>query len=276
MEERKNEKNEVVALTVQEQEIQRWFERMRRYPIPLPDPVRYMAARMAVAYGLDPFLGEMMFIPQYKDGNLIGYNPYVGIGGVRRAARRTEEYGGRELRPCTEEEREALQVAKEAHAWFCQVWRKGIEKPFDGFGVFPMHDKDKSKAPPWRMARKRAEHDALRAAFDLELQLMEANGLAVEEEPIEAEISEIPEEEVKDIEAFKYEEAQKVIQKAHAAIEEELEEMQGGEDLEALLAYGEKKGLAEVYVRQVLEDKGGAIDEALAYLKNKYGEANNG
>ena len=102
---------ELVPLTEeqkqQEQEIERWYYRMERYPVPLPDKVKYMAARMAVAYGLDPFLGEMVFIPQYKGGDLVGYQPYVGIGGVRRAARRTGEYDGRELRPCTKEEREA-------------------------------------------------------------------------------------------------------------------------------------------------------------------------
>ena len=182
----KEESKELAVLTEEEQQIKRWFDRMKMYPVPLPNPIRYMAARMAVAYGLDPFLGEMVFIPQYEGGELKGYQPYVGIGGVRRAARRTGEYGGRELRPCSEEERKALGVTKDQHAWFCQVWRNSVPKPFDGYGVFPTHDKDKSKAPPWRMARKRAEHDALRAAFDLELLLIEEEGVAIaEEKPVE-------------------------------------------------------------------------------------------
>lgn len=267
----KEEAKELVPLTEEEQQIKKWFDRMKMYPVPLPSPVKYMAARMAVHYGLDPFLGEMVFIPQYKGGELVGYQPYVGIGGVRRAARRTGEYGGRELRPCTDEERKALQVAKDAHAWHCQVWRNGYEKPFDGFGIFPMHDKDKSKAPPWRMARKRAEHAALRAAFDLELQLMEANGFVVDERPIEAEVAVVEEpisEEETPLEGIPSEEA---VGTPTLSIEEpavnEAKELD-----EALWAYAKANGIASGIVQAFLEESGGAVGEALARLKQNYGE----
>lgn len=293
------EPKDLVPLTEEqkqkEQEIERWYYRMDRYPVPLPDKVRYMAARMAVAYGLDPFLGEMVFIEQWKNKKLVGYTPYVGIGGLRRAARRTGEYGGRKLRPCTEEERKALQIDEEdVHAWYCEVWRKGIDKPFDGFGVFPISDWDKkSTAPHWRMARKRAEHAALRAAFDLELQLMEANGLVVEEKPVEAEVTELPEEEVLGSFAPPQEEepppptSEQAIAEAAEVLEEFLPEdkqpEQPTEELdlkeaittghaEGLWAYAEAKGIATGIVKTVLEETGGEVDETLARLKEKYGE----
>lgn len=267
----KEESKELVALTEEEQQIKRWFDRMKMYPVPLPNPVRYMAARMAVAYGLDPFLGEMVFIPQYEGGELKGYQPYVGIGGVRRAARRTGEYGGRELRPCSEEERKALGVTKDQHAWFCQVWRNGIPKPFDGYGVFPTHDKDKSKAPPWRMARKRAEHDALRAAFDLELQLIEEEGIAITEEPINRldviegiiieEPIDAPEtEEIPPDEGLRQE----------VSLPEETPICEGSTT--DLFLYATQRGIATGIVHSALEDAGGSVDEALIRLKNKYGE----
>lgn len=290
----RNEGQEETALTPQDLEVKKWYERMRMYPIPLPNPVKYMAARMAVAYGLDPFLGEMVFIPQYSKGTLVGYQPYVGIGGVRRAARRTNQYLGRLLRPCTEKEREALGIEDGQHAWHCEVWRQGYEKPFDGFGVFPQHDRDSSKAPPWRMARKRAEHAALRAAFDLELQLMDEAGIEVENAFASEDATAIIEEEAVEIPSQAMEGVpskeivgtptikqtpppektpEEAIEEAQTAIEEALEEPAPApppSPQEQLEAWAKQHGIAAGIVANMLEHTGGSPEEALARLKAKH------
>ena len=129
-----------------------------------------------------------------------------------------------------------------------------------------MNDKDKSFAPHWRMARKRAEHAALRAAFDLELQLMEVNGLVVEEKPVEAEVTELPEEESPPPTS------EQAIEEASESLDEILAEAEEPEDTEALWAYAKAKGIATGIVKTVLEEMGGAIEETLASLKEKYGE----
>lgn len=65
--------------------------------------------------------------------------------------------------------------------------------------------------------------------------------------------------------------AQQTIEKTQVAIEKELKEMQP-EDSDALWAYAKAKGIATGIVQTVLEETGGAIEETMIRLKERYGE----
>ena len=151
------------------QEVKRWFDRLSMYPMKLPQDVRYVLARMAVAYGLDPFLGELMVIP-VRDG---GLRPYVGLDGMRRTARNSGVYGGRTFVSLSDDERKALGLHPEDVAIKCVVARTDCSQPFDGIGVVGPSHSYKGTAPTFKIVRKRAEHDALRSAFDLHFELFE-------------------------------------------------------------------------------------------------------
>lgn len=82
--------------------------------------------------------------------------------------------------------------------------------------------------------------------------------------------SDEPKEELKEIPP---DEPKEELEEPPADKPEEKESATGpDEDSEALWAYAKAKGLSTGLVHQVLEEKGGAISETLAHLKNKYGE----
>lgn len=194
--ETKTKETMALVATEQEQEIERWAKRMDRFPLVGPQDkvklIKYMAARMAVVYGMDPFLGELVIIPHKKDGQVVDLSLYASVGGMRRVARRTGDYEGRELTPATKKERLDLKITDDGvHVWKCLVYRRGYPRPFDGFGIFPMLKQDAySPADPALMARKRAEHQALRAAFDLNIPLFEPE--IEQEKPFEVTIEQPP------------------------------------------------------------------------------------
>ena len=223
-----------LVATEQEVEIERWAKRMDRLPLAGPQDkvklIKYATARMAVIYGLDPFLGELVIIPHKKDGQVTDLSLYASIGGMRRVARRTEEYEGRELNPATKKERQDFKITDDnVHVWKCLVYRKGYPRPFDGFGIFPMLKQDQySPANPALMARKRAEHQALRAAFDLNIPLFEPE--IEEEKPFEFTVEEAP------------------LLNARQAVEE------ANQRLQALIDEAGEIGVPDVEIVQALEE----------------------
>jgi hypothetical protein len=120
-----------------------------------------MIARIAIAYGLDPLMGEL--IP-YQG------KPYVTIEGRLRKAQEHEDYRGLECRPATQEEREAFRCGPNDHLWRCEVYRADWPKPVIGWGrVRSDEGSPVAKQHPQLMAEKRAKARALRDAFSIPL-----------------------------------------------------------------------------------------------------------
>ena len=143
-------------------------------------------AQGAVAHGLDPFNGEIWFIP--------GSGLMTGIKGLRKAAKNqiTGNYWPEFSEITDPDERARLFIPKEALAYRClirdsdtiraysEAWKhlaenkvpvKVIptligEKPYtEGVGYYEVGEKTKMK--PVQVAMKRAEADALKRRFDL-------------------------------------------------------------------------------------------------------------
>lgn len=116
-------------------------------------------ARIALAYGLDPFLGEL--IP-YKG------KPYLTFDGRVRIADRHAAFDGYVgPEPPTEAEMTALRPAEGESIWKCTVYRKDRTHPTVAYGRAggPQDRNPISKQDAVTMAQKRAVHRALRAAF---------------------------------------------------------------------------------------------------------------
>lgn len=138
----------------------------------LPKDTRLTIAQIAVAHGLDPFLGDIWAIPERdKSGgewHTSGYRIMIGISAWRRAAHDTGEYWGRRFEKVSDEERMWLGAGKNDLAIKCVVMRRKTgQQPveFDGFGIFRADEK--SKMNPLQCVRLRAERDALKGAFPI-------------------------------------------------------------------------------------------------------------
>jgi len=57
----------------------------------ISDKGAYQLARMAIAYGLDPFLKELV---------ILGDNVYPTVAALQRKANEDPDYEGEEIRPC--------------------------------------------------------------------------------------------------------------------------------------------------------------------------------
>ncbi|CCF83617.1 recombinase RecT [Nitrolancea hollandica] len=115
-------------------------------------------ARVAVAYGLDPFLGEL--IP-YKG------KPYLTFDGRIRIADNHPAYDGYDHGPVLGDERTAFMPQNGEVIWKCTVYRRDRSRPTVAYGRAG-GDKETNpiaKKDPVTMAQKRAIHRALRAAF---------------------------------------------------------------------------------------------------------------
>ena len=133
-------------------------------------------AHVALAHGLDPFNNEIYWSKK------IGV--YIGIQGLRKLARQQSPYT-LDFRTMDATERAAHRVADNSQAVICSLYRHdriktAVEinrlaetqvipiKPIEGIGIFGQGDRvPKSKSPLW-VAKKRAETEALRMAFDVD------------------------------------------------------------------------------------------------------------
>lgn len=139
----------------------------------IPPDVRLGVAQLAVIHGLDPFMGEIMAIKTKR-----GYVPYVGIEGIRRASRNQIDYQ-RVLVPLNDywadeyyhmtadQLRQANGMDDQDIVWLCALYVDGQERPYVELGACGPGFPSVSSAPRWKIAKKRAEAAALKAACDL-------------------------------------------------------------------------------------------------------------
>jgi len=155
-------------------------------------------AQAALAMGLNPFIGEVWAIPQDRTGKTFAIMP--GIKGIRRKAReqtaadngyytvsfrsaRPEEVegliigGGDIVRACD------LRVVGDRALKLYKI--TGAVPCFTGIGVY--RHGESTKMMPLHVARKRAEADALKQAFDIPLPML-VTGYADAQQPIDREL----------------------------------------------------------------------------------------
>jgi len=139
----------------------------------VPAEGRLALAQIALAHGLDPFLGEVWAIPQREreTNRVIGFQLMIGIAGWRAHAHRSGSYAGRVFQLCTPEERKMLGCLPDDLAMKCIITRRAAgQHPmnFDGYGIFRT-GKERTKMNPLQCVRTRAERDAMKSAFPLGL-----------------------------------------------------------------------------------------------------------
>lgn len=117
-------------------------------------------ARIAIVYGLDPLLGEL--IPYQGQ-------PYVTINGRVRVADNNPMFDGYDIEPATEQEYRALRAHDAESVWKCIVYRKDRRRPTVAYGRAGGPQEKNPVAARWtaEIAQKRAIHRALRAAFPM-------------------------------------------------------------------------------------------------------------
>ena len=133
-------------------------------------------AQLSIAHGLNPFIGDVWWIP--KKGIM------VGINGLRKSARRVSPYSV-DIQLMRTNEREEHDVPDGAAAYIARLFRADIMGqmvaarqpvyPFIGIGISAKEEwKPHTQKPlphtkslAW-VARKRAEADALKAAYDID------------------------------------------------------------------------------------------------------------
>lgn len=155
----------------------------------LNDAEALSLAQISIAYGLNPFNGEVWHIP--------GKGTMVGIKGHRKAARKQAQYWPEHIL-LTPDERADLGIPDDAIAYKCLIYRSDLiresaeavklmyeagmkdaaeryaYKPTVGIGFWVPGEPTKMK--PDQAARKRAEADALKMAFDLPFASESGNG----------------------------------------------------------------------------------------------------
>ena len=156
-----------LALTTDRAEVRELAERIKLLPWAesTPPTTRLALAQLSLVHGLSPFIGESWAIPTKHGWRLV-----VGISGLRKYAHRSGEYTSRVFRMCDSEEREALGANPGDTAVRCIVVRRKTGQPageFDGYGLARVDDK--STMNRLQLARLRAERDALKSAFPLDL-----------------------------------------------------------------------------------------------------------
>ena len=150
----------------------------------LPEAGRLALAQVAISMGLNPFLGEIWAIPQKRNGKVIGWDLMTGIKGLRRAARNQGHYTI-SFRNLTSEDRNEWGIKDSDIATICRLYRVSAadreiflatkQWPWiEGVGIW--RQGEKTKMQPIAAARKRAEADALKQAFDLPLSMTPENG----------------------------------------------------------------------------------------------------
>lgn len=159
-----------------------------RFPQNVTAQDKKMLAEVAISYGLDPLMGELMV---YQG------RPYVTIDARLRKAQESGQFAGIEARPATREEREAWEIPDGDLFFRSEVYRKGVERPFVGWGRVLAKEMAKKdgflpvEVNPQRMGEKRSDAQALRKAFHLPLPSFEGE---THDPFIEAEFRVAPEE----------------------------------------------------------------------------------
>jgi hypothetical protein len=163
-----------------------------RFPKDLTPVEKGLLVRVALDYGLDPAMSELII---YQG------RPYVTIDGRRRKAQETGLLDGVSTRPATQEERQSWDIPEGDYFFFAEVWRKGASRPFIGYGrVRKAETKPQGAAgfrpienDPQGMAAKRAEARALRMAFSVPLPSAETAGTSDDDIPyVDVEARELP------------------------------------------------------------------------------------
>lgn len=176
--------------------VEKMLQRMEgvKFPQDMTPVQREMLAEAAITYQLDPVMNELMLF----QGNL-----FVSIDGRYRKAQETGNLAGVETRPATQEERTAWGIGDDDYFFRSEVYVKGVERAFVGWGRVravetkaPADPRKRGFRPletnPQRMAEKRAEAQALRKAFHIPLPSAETIGEEAYPDAIDTEAREFP------------------------------------------------------------------------------------
>lgn len=138
-----------------------------RFPQELSPDHKKMLAGIAIEYGLDPLMGELV-IYQGK--------PYITMDGRLRKAQETEKYDGVHVEVATAEQKVAMGYKAEDFVWRADVYRIGASHAFEGWGYVTQKEMSMNTNPhlpivknPSQHAQKRAIVKALRMAFHVPL-----------------------------------------------------------------------------------------------------------
>ena len=136
----------------------------------ISDKGAYQLARMAIAYGLDPFLKELV---------ILGDNVYPTVAALQRKANEDPDYEGEEIRPCNEQERKEFYYPEappeHEYLWICKVYHKKRKFTAIGYGRASSANVKMSTMQIWlpEMAQKRARGRAYRIFFNISIPTIE-------------------------------------------------------------------------------------------------------
>jgi hypothetical protein len=184
---------------------------MMQLPPDVPDDVVWAAAQLAVAHHLNPFNGEIMIMDMGAvevDGQWIRqYRPHVGIKGLRVMARRQANYMTRfdVMSPDEVQQQRRGDYDPDDIGVRCTLWRLDVARecqqigipyqPVVAMGFYRRRAKWSKKKTEWmadnipntwtaqQVAEKRAEANAIKQAFDMQIEIADP---ATEDEYIEA------------------------------------------------------------------------------------------
>ena len=130
----------------------------------------YQMAKLSIAYGLDPFLGELI---------CLGDKPYPTVAALQRKANENEHFDGEICRPATQAERvefyHPMEPPNNEYLWRCEVHVKNRKFPFVGWGRASNDNVKMSTMKIWlpEMAQKRARGRTYRLAFNIGIPTIE-------------------------------------------------------------------------------------------------------
>jgi hypothetical protein len=136
----------------------------------ISDKGAYQLARMSIAYGLDPFLKELV---------ILGDNVYPTVAALQRKANEDPDYEGEEIRPCNEQERKDFYYPEappeHEYLWICKVYHKKRKYAAIGYGRASGVNVKMSTMQIWlpEMAQKRARGRAYRIFFNISIPTIE-------------------------------------------------------------------------------------------------------
>lgn len=164
--------------------------KMAKFPQDMSPKDMKLLAKVAITYGFDPLMGEIMV---YQG------NPYISIAGRYRKALETGELDGISTRPATKAEKEAREIPDGDYLYHADIWKKGCLHSFEGWGRVRKAEIDKAKASkgreflpiandPQGMAEKRAEAKGLKKGFYIPVPLPNIEDIGSEPDEVKAPI----------------------------------------------------------------------------------------